>query len=245
MHSGERVLACLAALAAFITWNGASAQSCSIAPAALCQSQGDFLTRTITIEDGGPGGNDIARQFNVHCPNVNDEPTGAIPLVLMLHGGYGNPDDFARDTLAQEFSDNTHANDLGEFFLVMPAALTLGDGAQWNNRFDDLADPHPTRADDLKFVDDLLDCLISEYDGTDPPWTIDTSRIYAAGMSDGAGMVNRLAVDITDRLAAVASVSGRLAFVYDETYNAGIGFTPNRFMPPLHHHQWRPPLARR
>jgi poly(3-hydroxybutyrate) depolymerase len=244
MCKREHVLVCCAALIAVGMWENANSQTCSVTPALLCQAQGQqYRTRTITIEDGGIGGVDIQRNFDVHCPSGN--PTGAIPLVLMLHGGHGLPGGLEKDALPEQYSDNTQTTDLGKFFLVLPAAWDYDAGApldtQWNNRSDDLADDPPDRVDDVKFIDDLLDCLISEYDGTSPAWTIDTGKIYATGMSDGASMVNRLAVDITERFAAVASVSGRLSYVYDTSYQGGRLFAPNRYIPYMMVHGDREP----
>lgn len=54
---------------------------------------------------------------------------------------------------------------------------------------------------DLRFVDDLLDRL--EHD-----LCVDTSRIYATGMSNGAQMSSLLACRMSNRIAAVAPVAG-------------------------------------
>ena len=120
MRKRERAVVYCAALTAFGIWESAIAQTCTITPAALCQSGSGYLTRAITIEGGGIGGVDVVRNFDVHCPSGN--PTGAIPLVLLLHGGHGLPSGLEQDVLPNLFSDNTQSTDLGKFFLVLPAA---------------------------------------------------------------------------------------------------------------------------
>ena len=61
---------------------------------------------------------------------------------------------------------------------------------------------NPTAAhDDVGFIRTLLDSLTREL-------PVDTTRIYAAGISNGAGMAYRLACDLPGRLAAVAAVAG-------------------------------------
>jgi polyhydroxybutyrate depolymerase len=54
---------------------------------------------------------------------------------------------------------------------------------------------------DVKFISDLIDRLEQEY-------TIDKTRIYANGLSNGGGMSVFLACTLSDRIAAVGSVSG-------------------------------------
>ena len=62
---------------------------------------------------------------------------------------------------------------------------------------------HPL-ADDLKFVDAMLELLSTGY-------TVDVKRIYASGFSNGAQFAGRLAVERSDRFAAIAMASGGLA----------------------------------
>ncbi len=56
-------------------------------------------------------------------------------------------------------------------------------------------------ADDIGFVDALLDSTLASV-------CIDEQRVYASGMSNGAGMSTALACELGDRFAAVAPVSG-------------------------------------
>jgi len=53
------------------------------------------------------------------------------------------------------------------------------------------------------FTKDLIDHLENEY-------KVDPQRIYATGFSNGAKMVYRLACELSDRIAAIAPVSGTL-----------------------------------
>jgi len=58
--------------------------------------------------------------------------------------------------------------------------------------------------DDVKFVKELLNDLPKVVN-------VDTKRIYATGMSNGGMMCYRLAAELSDRIAAIASVSGTMA----------------------------------
>lgn len=60
-----------------------------------------------------------------------------------------------------------------------------------------------TPADDNAFIDQMLDKLSSEY-------SVDTSRVYAAGLSDGGFMAFRLGCTMADRFAAIAAVGAAM-----------------------------------
>lgn len=64
-----------------------------------------------------------------------------------------------------------------------------------------LAD-HPLQ-DDIAFVKAMLDHLATGY-------ATDSKRIYASGFSNGAQMTSRLAVDLSDRFAAIAAHAGTM-----------------------------------
>ncbi|MGB7817656.1 MAG: hypothetical protein WBL35_02825 [Ornithinibacter sp.] len=57
--------------------------------------------------------------------------------------------------------------------------------------------------DDVGFISALTDALVREYD-IDPRW------VFATGLSNGAFMVNRLACDLPEKIAAVAPVARTL-----------------------------------
>jgi polyhydroxybutyrate depolymerase len=57
--------------------------------------------------------------------------------------------------------------------------------------------------DDVKFVNTLLDHLIGKY-------PVDESRVYVAGMSNGAMLAYRLVCEAPEKFAAVAAVSGTM-----------------------------------
>lgn len=58
--------------------------------------------------------------------------------------------------------------------------------------------------DDVKFFRAMLDFIAASY-------SVDSKRIYSTGFSNGAGMSARLALDLSDRFAAVAVAAGALA----------------------------------
>ncbi len=74
--------------------------------------------------------------------------------------------------------------------------------------------------DDVKFTARLLDDLATVAN-------IDAKRVYATGISNGGMMCHRLAAEMSDRIAAIASISGTIAIERVE---------PRRPVPVLHFH---------
>ena len=86
--------------------------------------------------------------------------------------------------------------------LVYPQGTILnGEGTHWNPLLN--SELNKSNTDDLGFVAAMIDTLAGELN-------IDDQRIYATGYSNGAGMVYGLACYLSDRIAAVAPVSGSM-----------------------------------
>ena len=77
-----------------------------------------------------------------------------------------------------------------------------------------------TKPDDVRFIAKVLDDI-------EDVLNIDTKRVFATGMSNGAMMCYRLASEMSDRIAAIAPVSGTIAI--DK-------YEPKRRVPVLHIH---------
>jgi len=76
-----------------------------------------------------------------------------------------------------------------------------GGGQQPRNR--EHEENRPAPADDIAFFNQMLDQLGSKF-------SADTSRIYAAGLSEGGFMSLRLGCALSDRIAAVATVGAAM-----------------------------------
>jgi polyhydroxybutyrate depolymerase len=77
-----------------------------------------------------------------------------------------------------------------------------GGGRQPSDRQPD-EQRRPVPADDIGFVNQMLDQLGTKF-------SVDTSRIYAAGLSEGGFMGLRLGCALSDRIAAVAAVGAAM-----------------------------------
>ena len=122
------------------------------------------------------------------------------PVVIALHGYNLN------SNWMFNFTGLNTVADTGHFLVVYPQGLLVPSGVPgsplppvgpgWN---DDGASVN----DDVGFISRLIDELEASFN-------INPARIYAAGLSNGGGMANRLACELNERIAAAASVSGSL-----------------------------------
>jgi len=127
------------------------------------------------------------RSYVLHPPQ-GDHGDGALPLVIAMHGRGGTGAGTARSTQFDELAD-AHG-----FVVAFPDGVerSWADGREYSPADQD-------GVDDVGFIDALIDHVDEEI-------TIDPSRVYAAGISNGASMAQRLACELTPRLAAVASM---------------------------------------
>lgn len=141
---------------------------------------------TQVIEWGG-----ISRSFDLYRPQGL---SGAAPLVVMMHGGFGNSAQAERSYHWDAEADKAGA---GHFLVMYPD----GHKRAWNAG-SCCGMPQKDNIDDVGFITASVAAL-----GRRIP--IDPSRVYATGMSNGAMMAFRLACE-TDMFAAIAPVAGTL-----------------------------------
>jgi polyhydroxybutyrate depolymerase len=153
------------------------------------------------------------RTYWAHVPagyNANKE----MPVVLALHGAT-----MSAKTMEALSGLNKKADEAG-FIVVYPN----GTGPNpflltWNSGgFASLL--ALGKPDDVGFIARVLDDL-------EETWNVDKKRVYATGLSNGAMMCYRLAVELSDRIAAIAPVAGTIAL---EAYE------PRLPVPVLHIH---------
>lgn len=136
------------------------------------------------IESGG-----IRRTFVVHVP-ASAGKVKSLPLVIVLHGGGGQ---------GSRMNGLTNFNKLADqqsFYVVYPDGIdhNWNDGRSTVRRKD---------VDDVKFLSELIEHLAKNYG-------IDRQRVYATGISNGGMMSLRLACELSDKIAAVASIAANL-----------------------------------
>jgi polyhydroxybutyrate depolymerase len=129
---------------------------------------------------------DSDRWFLLTTPLAHDGTT-PLPLVLDLHGLSEGADVHSR------MSDLATDADEEGFVVVMPE----GEGTPVRWRIGLTPEDNP----DLQFAIDLLDQLEAKL-------CIDTSRVYATGLSNGAFFSSVLGCSLSDRIAAIAPIAG-------------------------------------
>jgi len=174
-------------------------------------SQGTTLDATLT-SDG------LQRAYRLHIP-IGYTPNQKMPLVVNFHGMNETDQEQELYTRYSALANQHH------FLVVYPQGVTGSDGkVGWATygKFD------PT-VNDVLFVSDLLTTLQHQL-------CIDPLRIYVTGMSNGGGMTNLLACQMSGRLAAFAAVSAAI-------YPIPGGCHPARPVPYLEFHGTADPIV--
>ncbi|NER17270.1 alpha/beta hydrolase family esterase [Spongiivirga citrea] len=159
------------------------------------------------------------RTYIIYIPSTYN-PEKEHPLVFQLHGGSGN---------GEKFYNISGWNDIAEengLIIVYPTSFAYdmknnGCGnnrvTHWNNYN---LPSEVCNVNDLRDETNFLNQVINEVKAS---YTIDESRIYMAGFSRGSGMVNRLGIELSNKITAVGGLAG---FLPGDTI-----YTPQRKLP--------------
>jgi len=136
----------------------------------------------------------LKREYVLYVPKSYDRAKPA-PLVISMHGaglwGAGQRDVSQWNTVADEHG----------LIVVYPSG-TKGDGPRhWNMGGED-------GEREVGFIAELIDSLRASYN-------IDSTRIYADGLSNGGGMAFVLSCTLSDRIAAVGLVGSAQLLPWD------------------------------
>lgn len=134
------------------------------------------------------------RPFQLHVPAGYDAAT-KVPLVVLLHG-YGS-------SAAQQerYFKLTPESDRRGFLYAMPDGTVDRDGKRFWNATEACCDVYGTGVDDSAYLGRLLDTVESSY-------SVDTTRVYLIGHSNGGFMAYRMACERSLRVTAVVSLAG-------------------------------------
>ena len=188
----------------------------SLAPLSGCSSsRGDLLEFNHDA---------LTRQYYIHLPpSYNGTP---LPLILNFHGGGGSAEGHRDMTKMDATADQE------EFIVVYPRGIRTdlnerkkfqrfwnigaGPAGEYNT------DPVISNVDDVGFTNALLDDIESRF-------SVDTERVYATGLSNGGVLTHLLACELSNRITAIASISGPF-WTFPEQC------TPERAIPIIHFH---------
>jgi polyhydroxybutyrate depolymerase len=142
------------------------------------------------------------RTFRVFAPDgaagdARQTPAPPLPVVLAIHGGGTNGETMAR------YSGLSEKASKAGFIVVypdgtgrLPRVLTWNSGGCCGYA-------QARGIDDVGFLREVVAFIIRTYNG-------DPARVYATGISNGAMMAYRMAIEAPDIIAAVAAVAGTL-----------------------------------
>lgn len=145
----------------------------------------------------------LDREYIVYVPELY-EPENPTAIVLMLHGGGGTAKGVMNETgwdrMAEQagfiavFPEGSRPDpDSPAGFLNNPRTWNDGSGRQNVGAVQ-------RNVDDIGFINALLDDMSDRFN-------VDEKRVFAAGFSNGAGMVFRIGRELSNRLTALACVA--------------------------------------
>jgi polyhydroxybutyrate depolymerase len=140
----------------------------------------------------------LTREYILYIPaSYNAEES--TPLLFSFHGYTSN----AQTNLY--YTNFKSIADTAGFILIHPQGSLLNGITHWNVGGWTIG----STVDDVSFVSELMDTISKAYN-------IDSDRMYSTGMSNGGYMSFLLACKLSDRIAAIASVTGSMT---PQSYN--------------------------
>ena len=153
----------------------------------------------------------ITRDYILYVPN-SYVAGNQVPLVFNFHGYTSNA------TEQMWYGDFRTIADTAGFIIVHPEGTLNNSGVtHWNVGWGG------STVNDINFTSTLIDSIASEY-------SINLDRVYSTGMSNGGFMSYQLACELSDRIAAIASVTGSMNLGWFNSCN------PNHQMPVMEIH---------
>jgi len=143
-------------------------------------------TRQITVDN-------IARTFIVYVPKSYSSAKKS-PVIFLLHGGGGTAKSMLNISNGGDFKSISERENV---LLVAPNGIdkSWNDGRQTKSNKQGI--------NDVKFIKQLVDFMEANY-------SVDASRLYATGISNGGFMTSRLGCEIGNKFAAIAAVAATM-----------------------------------
>jgi polyhydroxybutyrate depolymerase len=158
---------------------------------------------TVALQDGSLENGNLTRHFRYYAPA--NLPANA-PVVILFHGG-----NQSMRKIFEERAGGTQAwlglAEKHKFLLVVPNGVnaenkdTNGDKQHWNDCRQQGA--AIDAVDDVNFTRKLIAWAKKSY-------KVDRTRVYATGASNGGMMSQRLGIELSDQVAAIASFIGNM-----------------------------------
>jgi len=160
----------------------------------------------------------IDRSFIVYLPTAYNK-AGKMPMILVFHGGSGT---------AEGMINNANFIPIAErdkVVLVYPTGIEKN----WNDGRP--TTPNQLGINDVSFVNQLCSYMIANY-------SVDGTKVYATGISNGGFMSSRLGCELSNKIAAIAVVAATM-----EATTISPNCNPGRPVPAIYIHGTSDPLV--
>jgi len=159
-----------------------------------------------------------ARSFIVYLPTGYNN-AGEMPLIFVIHGGSGTPEGMINIANFKTIADRD------KVVLVYPAGIQKN----WNDGRP--TTPNQLGINDVSFFNQMCDYMINNY-------SVDGTKIYATGISNGGFMSSRLGCELSNRIAAIAVDAATI-----ESTTIAPNCNPGRPVPAIYIHGTTDPLV--
>ena len=159
-----------------------------------------------------------ARSFIVYLP-IGYNNAGKMPLIFAIHGGSGTPEGMINIANFKTIADRD------KVVLVYPAGIQNN----WNDGRP--TTPNQLGINDVSFFNQMCDYMINNY-------SVDGTKIYATGISNGGFMSSRLGCELSNRIAAIAVDAATI-----EATTIAPNCNPGRPVPAIYIHGTTDPLV--
>lgn len=151
----------------------------------FCSTAQQTINKTMTH-------NGVQRSYILYIPANYSSSTPA-PLVFCFHGFTGSSISMKNRAAFESIADTAG------FIAVYPLGTPLSGSNHWNVG----GWTNTSTADDVGFTAAMIDSISAAYN-------INAKRIYSTGFSNGGFFSYELACQLSDKIAAIASVSGTM-----------------------------------
>jgi polyhydroxybutyrate depolymerase len=159
-----------------------------------------------------------ARSFIVYLPTGYNN-AGKLPMIFSIHGGSGTPDGMIR------IANFIPIAERDKIILVYPSGVQKN----WNDGRP--TTPNQLGINDISFFSQVCDYMISKY-------SVDPTKIYATGISNGGFMSSRLGCELSNKIAAIAVVAATI-----EATSISPNCNPLNAVPAMYIHGTNDPLV--
>jgi polyhydroxybutyrate depolymerase len=160
----------------------------------------------------------ITRSFIVYLPTSYNN-AGKMPMIFAIHGGSGTPEGMINIANFKTIADRD------KVVLVYPAGIQNN----WNDGRP--TTPNQLGINDVNFFNQMCDYMITNN-------SVDGTKIYATGISNGGFMSSRLGCELSNRIAAIAVDAATI-----EATTIAPSCNPGRPVPGIYIHGTTDPLV--